>query len=169
MYKLIHIKNSFIKGSCHSFIFVKQYTLCHSNSTSYSDVIVFRCTSFFYFIRFVVIADSLKDKNWKTPLSNIILLEALVCKCSLKIDVLKNFANFTGKHLCWSLFLIKLQVFKTATLLKGESNTSVCRIFTAFFTERSQWLLLYCLTLKRLVSTKRPYILKQTCSFHLKV
>ena len=29
-----------------------------------------------------------------------------------KIDVLKNFANFKGKHLCWSLFLIKLQVFK---------------------------------------------------------
>ena len=23
--------------------------------------------------------------------------------------VLKNFANFTGKHLCWSLFLMKLQ------------------------------------------------------------
>ena len=27
-----------------------------------------------------------------------------------KIGVLKNFANFIGKHLCWSLFLIKLQV-----------------------------------------------------------
>ena len=26
-----------------------------------------------------------------------------------KLGVLKNFANFTGKHLCWSLFLIKLQ------------------------------------------------------------
>ena len=26
-----------------------------------------------------------------------------------KIDVLKNFANFTRKHLCWSFFLIKLQ------------------------------------------------------------
>ena len=25
----------------------------------------------------------------------------------LKIDVLKNLASFTGKHLCWSLFLIK--------------------------------------------------------------
>ena len=25
-----------------------------------------------------------------------------------KIGVLKNFANFTGKHLCWSLLLIKL-------------------------------------------------------------
>ena len=23
-----------------------------------------------------------------------------------KIDVLKNFANFTGKHQCWSLFLV---------------------------------------------------------------
>ena len=26
-----------------------------------------------------------------------------------KIDVLKNFAIFRGKYLCWSLFLIKLQ------------------------------------------------------------
>ena len=26
-----------------------------------------------------------------------------------KRSVLNNFANFTGKHLCWSLFLIKLQ------------------------------------------------------------
>ena len=30
-------------------------------------------------------------------------------RCSVKIGVLKNFSNFTGKHLCWSLFLIKLQ------------------------------------------------------------
>ena len=26
-----------------------------------------------------------------------------------KIGVLKNFVNFTGKHLCWNLFLTKLQ------------------------------------------------------------
>ena len=26
-----------------------------------------------------------------------------------KIDVLKNFANFTGKHLCWSFFWINLK------------------------------------------------------------
>ena len=25
-----------------------------------------------------------------------------------KIGILKYFTNFTGKHLCWSLFLIKL-------------------------------------------------------------
>ena len=29
-----------------------------------------------------------------------------------KIGVLKNFADFTGKHLCWSLFLIKLHTLK---------------------------------------------------------
>ena len=26
----------------------------------------------------------------------------------IEIDILENFANFTGKHLCWSLFLITL-------------------------------------------------------------
>ena len=30
-------------------------------------------------------------------------------RCSIKKVVLKNFAIFTGKHLCWSTFLIKLQ------------------------------------------------------------
>ena len=34
----------------------------------------------------------------------------------VKKDVLKNFANFTGKHLCWNLFLIKLQAFRKKRL-----------------------------------------------------
>ena len=39
-----------------------------------------------------------------------LLSEAVVCGCCSKyIVVLKNFANFTRKHLCWSLFLMKLQ------------------------------------------------------------
>ena len=29
-----------------------------------------------------------------------------------KISALKNFADFIRKHLCWSLFLIKLQAFR---------------------------------------------------------
>ena len=41
----------------------------------------------------------------------------------LQKAVLENFAIFTGKQLCWSLFLIKLQAFKLATLLKRDSNT----------------------------------------------
>ena len=35
-----------------------------------------------------------------------------------KIGAFKNLAVFTGKHQCWSLFLIKLQVFRPSTLLK---------------------------------------------------
>ena len=38
--------------------------------------------------------------------------------------VLNNFAIFTGKHLCWSLFLMKLQA-RPATLLKRDPNTGV--------------------------------------------
>ena len=50
--------------------------------------------------------------------------------------VLKNFAIFTGKQLCWSLFLIKLQAWRPATLFKIDSNTGVflriLRIFIYF-------------------------------------
>ena len=42
-----------------------------------------------------------------------------------KIGVLKKIANFTGKYLCWSLFLIKLQASRPATLLRRDSNTGV--------------------------------------------
>ena len=43
----------------------------------------------------------------------------------MKKHVFKIFANFTGKHLRWSLFLIKRQDFWLATLLKRDSNTVV--------------------------------------------
>ena len=62
-----------------------------------------------------------------------------------KLGVLENFVNSTGKHLCWSLFLIK--AYGPATLLK-ETSTQVfscesCKIFkNTFFTEQLQWLLL---------------------------
>ena len=50
-----------------------------------------------------------------------------------KIGVLKNFSIFTGKHSCWSRFVIKLKAFRSATLLK-ETPTQVfsyeyCKIF----------------------------------------
>ena len=41
-----------------------------------------------------------------------------------KMGVLKNFAIFTWKHQCWSIFLMKLQAFGPAILLKGYSNTA---------------------------------------------
>ena len=50
------------------------------------------------------------------------IMEMLILRSSgwqmfFKIDALKNFAIFTEKHLCWSLFLIKLQVLRNETLL----------------------------------------------------
>ena len=42
-----------------------------------------------------------------------------------KIGALENFSNFTGKHLSRSLFLIKLQAWRPATLLKRDSDTGV--------------------------------------------
>ena len=42
-----------------------------------------------------------------------------------KKSVLKNFATFTEKHLYWSLFLIKLQAWRPAILLKRDSNTGL--------------------------------------------
>ena len=58
-------------------------------------------------------------------LSGLILKETppvLFCK---KNVFLKNFAIFTGKHLCWSHFLTKLQGWKPAIFLKRDSNTGV--------------------------------------------
>ena len=64
-----------------------------------------------------------------------------------KIGVLKNFAIFTGKHLCWSLFLIKPHDSSPATLLKRDSYTGVPVniakfLRTSFFIEHLWWLLL---------------------------
>ena len=51
-----------------------------------------------------------------------------------KKAVLKNFTIFTGKYLCWSFFLIKLQALKHATLLKRDSNTGVFMLISRITT-----------------------------------
>ena len=59
-----------------------------------------------------------------------------------KIDVLKDFAKFTGKHLCRSLFLNELG--SPCNFIKKEIPTQVfscefCKIFkNTFFTEHTQ-------------------------------
>ena len=44
---------------------------------------------------------------------------------SYKVGVLKNFPKFVGKHICWSHFLIKLQVWRRETSLKRDSNRDI--------------------------------------------
>ena len=51
------------------------------------------------------------------------MVEAATDKVFCKKGFLKNFAIFTGKHLCWSLFVTIVQTFRPATLLKRDSNT----------------------------------------------
>ena len=54
-------------------------------------------------------------------------------RCSIKIDVLKNFANFTGKHLCQSLFFNKVAGLK---IVAQVFSCEVCRNFpNTFFAE----------------------------------
>ena len=48
--------------------------------------------------------------------------EAFVHKMFFKIDGLKNFAYFTGKHLPVLEFFVKLQAFRPAYLLKRDSS-----------------------------------------------
>ena len=48
--------------------------------------------------------------------------------CSIKVGLLKHFATLTGTHLCWSFFLIKLQVFRSATLLIQVFSYEYCEI-----------------------------------------
>ena len=63
--------------------------------------------------------------------------------CSIKVGFLKYFAILTGNHLCWSLFLIKLQVFSHATLLIQVFSYEYCKILkTSILKIICVWLLL---------------------------
>ena len=70
-----------------------------------------------------------------------------------KISVLENLANFTGKHLCWSLFKIKL----ACNFIKKRPQhrcfpVKFANFFrTDFFTEHVRWLLLIMLSVRKLL------------------
>ena len=51
--------------------------------------------------------------------------EAVVRRYSSKWVFLKIFTNFTGKYLCWRLFLKNLQAWRRAAFLRRDSNTCV--------------------------------------------
>ena len=66
----------------------------------------------------------------------------------LKKGILKSFANFTGKHLCWSLFLKNLQaeglqLHKKRLQHKCFPVKFAIFLRTPFLTEHLRWLLLH--------------------------
>ena len=73
----------------------------------------------------------LRSSNWAYIFwfKNQTFLKGITAtRCSIKIGVLKCFANFTGKHLkdlCWSLFLIKKSFFLKSFFNKSDRNTGV--------------------------------------------
>ena len=60
-----------------------------------------------------------------------------------KIDVFEQFTKFTAKYLCWSLFLIKLQFWGPATLLKKIQTQvfprEICKLFKNNYFEEHLW------------------------------
>ena len=56
-----------------------------------------------------------------------------------KTAIPKNFAILQGKHLCWSLFLMKLLAWRLATLLKRDCNTDVFRWILQIFKGNAQF------------------------------
>ena len=67
-----------------------------------------------------------------------------------KTGVLNNFAIFTGKHLCWSLFMIKLKAWRPTTILKTMTVKQV------FFCESSLELFFYRTPLVAAFERKTP-------------
>ena len=64
-----------------------------------------------------------------------------------EINVVKKFGNFTGKHQCWSLFLLKFQAWTCNFIKKWLQHKFYPVKFpnflrTYFFTEHLRWLLL---------------------------
>ena len=59
----------------------------------------------------------------RTPLKAGVKLQKQPLELFCKNGVFGNFANFTGKHLCWNLFLMQLQAFRPVSLLKRDSYT----------------------------------------------
>ena len=79
------------------------------------------------------------------------LLNANESNCSqmfFKIGGFRNFTIFTGKQLCWSLFLIKLYTFRPEILLKIDFNAGV------FLDRNLRWLLL---DMRCLVNLEKKY------------
>ena len=60
------------------------------------------------------------------------LSEAVAQRCFIKIGVLKNFAKFTGKHLCQNLFFNKAAGLRAPTLKKKKA---LAQVFSCEFCE----------------------------------
>ena len=82
-------------------------------------------------------------------------------KLLLKKGVFRNFASFTGKQLCWSLFLIELQMqtFRPCSFINKRMQY---RCFPKEFTSASEIYACECLLLKPVLSPGLPFLITYT-------
>ena len=126
------MKNS----KCHHFLFLKKQPQKWTKFSTF--YLIFKGPPFQYYkVRHHSL--NLEEDLWRRPIElraetntqeEILTVRSRNCRSSCsqvftKISVLKHFAIFTEKHLCWGRFLRKLLVLKPANLLKGDSNTGV--------------------------------------------
>ena len=67
------------------------------------------------------------------------LVFRLLYEIALYSETVKNFAIFTGKHMCWSQFVTNLQTFRPTTLLKRDSSTGAFLWILHIFSENLFW------------------------------
>ena len=86
---------------------------------------------------------------------------------SFKKEVFKKIAIFTGKPLCWSLFVMRLPAHKPANLIKRDSNTSIFLLMLLnvakqlFFIEYPRWMLF-----KAMFETRQNFTMKNEKDFY---
>ena len=68
--------------------------------------------------------------------------ELVVRRCSVESSF-KSYAEFTGKHQCWSLFLIKLQTGGACSFIKKTPaqmlSCEICETFKNTYFEEHLW------------------------------
>ena len=101
------------------------------------------------------------EHHWTTASRLVINFSDLVPEAAIKRAVPKNLTIFAVRQLRWSLFLIKLQAFRSVTLLKRDSNTGVPVNIAKFFVKLI--LKIICQQLLVWLSIKRF----SDCLFHL--
>ena len=98
-------------------------------------------------------------------------------RCSVRKGVLRNFAKFTGKRLCQSLFFHKVAGLRTATLLKKRLwhrcfPVNFAKFLrTPFLTEHLWLLLFFCMkqVLSGFGKINISFIYQSFLSFSLKI
>ena len=118
-------KETLTHGFCYEFCKISKNTFLQNSSGE----LLLSVKSWRNWITYIL-KPNFSCKSWvRFPFSNLVMLLLKLIEAAkevfLKKAVLINFAIITGKYVCWSLFLKKLQAWRHATLIERDSNTGV--------------------------------------------